>query len=364
MQLGVKGRLAIEIVLVSLIIPSAFAQPEDATIDTIRDLQTISQTDQGRIREWVQKQVEQNLAQPAGSGSATFTQFRSRLQSQYTNSKNSPAFRSQLAAQTAVVVAAELVKPNIKPAPAEAMARVLLDMNGIDTFPGLLAGLKCSIPAARYLCLRGLTLQKENIAKDKQKLTDAVVAIQTAGVNEDSPIILSQTYRALAYSTQVADVLPAYLALFDHRLSLRRERNQRVAGAELDAFEFFRTPGVANALSAEQKAQLAQRVAVFLRLDAERYSRSAVERKTDGTISGELESEEVVGMERSMEAAETVLISLGAGKTAGIADELGKGGHARRAEVLAQAHKWVGNSTTKEQGILNAAPWNVPIGAP
>ena len=52
------------------------------------------------------------------------------------------------------------------------------------------------------------------------------------------------------------------------------------------------------------------------------------------------------------------------GKGGKIREELAASGADRRAEVLAEAYKWVGHPQSKEPGALNASPWNVPIGAP
>ncbi len=329
------------------------ADPEDAMIDTIRDLNTISAADQTRIGEWAKAQIDKLAATPPAEKQAALNRFTTRFQTQFTNPRNSAAFRTQFATQVAQVAASEFGKTALDGITAWGLARVLVDLEVPETFVGLTACLKSSAPVARYLCARGLALQREAIAKDKAKLGEAIQALHAAALAETDPVALSHLYRALAYSGQVGEVFSAYLSIFDKRLSARRKAPRLAGdGAELEAFEFSRIPSVAGALNAEQKSQLAQRVAVFLRLDGERYNTDV------------LPAREKAKLESTLESAEAVLMALTGGKSAGIAEELAKGGHERRAAVLTQVYRWVGHPTTGETGALNASPWNVPLGAP
>jgi hypothetical protein len=323
---------------------------EDAIIDTIRELQTINAGDQTRIANWVQTQVDRLAAGAAGDQNPTVTWLFDRFRTQYGNRKNSPAFRTQFAIQTAQVAASEFGKRDLSRDVAWGLARVLVELEAPETVPAALAGLKCSVPAARYLCGKILLDQRDAIIRDK-KVAEVADALKAAGLAEKDTTVLDTIYRALAYQGQVGDVFGAYLAIFDVRLNFRRGPNVMADGAESGAFEFFRNPQVIAAVSAEQRAQLAQRIAVFLRLDAERYN---------VPMLGE---EERIRLEFMLEAGEAVLAAL-TGKPAAINEELQKGGYASRAEILAQAYRWVGNGRANEAGTLNAAPWNVPIGAP
>jgi len=72
-------------------------------------------------------------------------------------------------------------------------------------------------------------------------------------------------------------------------------------------------------------------------------------------------AEEIGKIELCLEADEGLLVAAVGGK-ASIVDLLVKGGREKRAEVLAEVVKWIGDAANK--GTLNAAPWNVPTGAP
>ena len=329
------------------------ASPEDETINTIRQLPQISPADQRRIADWVQVQVDKLAATPDAGRQAVAVAFRKTFKTQYENPANSPPFKAQLAAQTAAVAAAQFGNAKLDQWVAFALARVLVDMGGMETLPALVAGLKSKYEPARYLCAEGLSAQKTTIAADKTKLDEAVQALRMQALIESSPIVLGRIYLALAHVTQVSVVFDAYLAIFEKRLTDRRGGAVMADGAEMDAFEFFRNSNVLTALNPAQKEQLARPLAVFLRQDAERYN-------TTG-----LDFYEVDRLERAMDCVEAILAELaGPGKGGKIRDEIAAGGQDRRAEVQAEAYKWVGNPQSKEPGALNVAPWNVAVGAP
>jgi hypothetical protein len=169
-------------------------------------------------------------------------------------------------------------------------------------------------------------------------------------VKEASPVVLAHLYRALSVPGQAPAVLTAFLRVFDQRLGFRRGSAVVCDGAEQSAWEYFR--GNLAGLDNDQKAELVRRVAVFLRLDAERYN------------AERLSEEEIIKLELSLVEAEAVLVANVQGQSARIDATLQRGGQAVQAEVLAKVHEWVGDTGTQQAGVLNAAPWNVPTGAP
>ncbi len=315
----------------------------DEVMNGIRERTDIGVGDQGRIAGWVEGEVQKFTE---------FLRFRERFGKQYNDVKNSEQFRVQLAAQTAQVAVQQFVKPDLDGNIAHALAQVLTDMNRPETFPGLIAGLESSDVRGRYFCAKGLIALHGLIAGDKDRLGQTVQALRETGLAETDPVVLGRVYEALAFPGQVADVFDAYLALFDKRLTARRGPVVVADGAENYAYELFRTSEVSGALSADQKSKLAVRVAVFLRMDAERYN------------NPNLKFDEIDRLERALDGAEDILTTL-VGATGGkIREELSSGGHGNRAAVLQEAYKWVGNPETGQAGALNTAPWNVPVGAP
>lgn len=326
---------------------ASLAQPspcDDANIDVMRDRSSIGASDQRRISDWVQAQID---------GFSSWSDFRSCFQKQYGNADNSAEFKAQLAAQTASVAATQLGNAGAQAEVAHALARVLVDMNNPETFPGLIAGLGHADARTRYVCARGLYAQQSAVAGDQAKLNQLIGAVRAAGSGESSPAVLGRLYEILALPKQVGVVFDVFLALFDKRLEARREPGAEEDGAERYAFEFFRTESVLSALSAQQKTQLVSRVAVFLRFDAERYA------------SAELTFDEIDLIERMLYGAEEILAAVAGSEPGGeVREALSAGGHGNRQAVLQEAYRWVGNPDSNTTGALNAAPWNVPVGAP
>ena len=236
---------------------------------------------------------------------------------------------------------------------AHALARVLVDMKRPETYVGLMAGLRHPEASTRYVCVLGLVRQQSSVAADQAKLTQTVQALRGVGLTETSPAILGRIYEALAIPGQTGAVFDAYMALFDKRLGDRRKLGFVEDGSERYAFEFFRSSAVQGALSAQQKSQLVSRVAVFLRFGAERYN-------VTGLGFGELDM-----VERVLDGAEDVLAGVVGGNHVGkVRDALSAGGSGMNQAALQEAHRWVGNAANGTKGVLSAAPWNIPLGAP
>ena len=317
--------------------------PEDQAIDQIRRLAPIGANDQQRINDWVNVQV----------GKFTnFNAFRKRISDQFTHANNSSQFPAALATQLAAVAAA----PDMNLRLARAIAQSLHDMSLPETFPGFIALLGSKDAATRYLCASGLLMRsvKRATAADKAKLDQAVAALRTVGSTETDPVVVGRIYEALAFPAQTADVFDAYLAILDHRLTVRRRPGSVADGAERFAYAFFLKPNVVAALNTNQKAELAKRMAVLMRIDAQRYN------------TPKLDFSEADRIERTLWSAEDILsgTAMLGSKGGKIRTALQAGGRQNRATVLEEVYNWVGHPTSNTAGALNAAPWNVPVGAP
>ncbi len=341
--------------LTSLISSTAFAQTEsleDAAVEQIRSRDDIKSGDQRQIEDWVELQATNLVAAIANDPNAGLKKFRSDLNAQYSNDRNTSQFRMHLASRTTAVAARWFAKADTNPVVWRAFATVLVDFRRLETFDGLLAGVKTADAACRFLCVRGLTELKTELATDRAQLAQAIQALRDTGLAESSPVVLGRIYLALAYPGEAA-AFDAYMALFDKRLADRRAGGVVVDRAEVNALEFFRDPATIGPLTQPQKTQLVNKLAVFLRLDAERYNKA------------ELDEYEAIAIERRLDGTEEVLSALLGGRGGGdIRGELEKGGHELRGQVVEQAYLWVGNPQTKDAGALNTAPWDVPVGAP
>lgn len=340
-------------VLASLAGPAGITRAqsaEDAAIDTICQLDSISEGDKGRIAEWVQAQVNQLAQIPEAEGLEEANKFRTRFAARLAG-KCTDAFRAEFPVQTAAVAEKVLPNPGTGVYVAYALSRVLLEMNRPETVAAMQACLKSQRQVARFLCARGLAEQKQAIAGDKEKLERLRAALREAGAAEQDPIVLPQIYRALALSNQAAVVFEDYRHILDQRLtSLRAAGNFVADGAEIEALTFFDGQGVLEALNANQKQQLVTPLAGFLQLYAARYN------------TEKLEFEEIDRLERSLYLTESLLDRLVDKDGGKIRDVLTSQGYAGRASVHAEAAKWIGDAETKTPGTLNGPPWNVPLG--
>ncbi|MFQ5463000.1 MAG: hypothetical protein ACE5E5_10285 [Phycisphaerae bacterium] len=337
--------------------------PDDDVIDKIRGLASIPTPDQDRVDRWLRAKVEgiRRSGQPIpAEGFATvFADFKSNFQ----RSGDSDEFNALLASKLAEIAAAELSQGEASPVLAFALPRMMVELNRMETVPGLLGGLKAKSAVARLICAQGLAKLRSAIAASGEQLPDVVAALRAAGLAEQEPVVLARIYLALAYPANSVDVESAYLDIFDKRLAFRRGPAELADGAEVEAFEYFRTSGVLDQLNEEQQAALVKRLAVFLRLDAQRYNDGRLAPPKDGNSVDFAFSERDV-LERMLIANEAILARVTKSSNRTITTELGGGGWKRRQAVLNAAYGWIGDPVTSTTGVLNAAPFGVELGAP
>lgn len=337
----------------------AVAQADlDAQMDTIRVLSSMSLSDQRRIAQWIQAEYDgfqKDVAAAAdqdGQGIA-FKAFRKRLTDESNNARNTPAFNAELASQTSIIAIAQFGKSNLDDTASWALTQALVDLDSPKSVHGLLAALQSSVQASRFLAATGLVAQKAAIGADPALLGQCTAGLLAAGSAEQNAVVLSRIYMALSMRNQVGAVVEPIAAIFDARLAKRRGVAGAADRAEVDIFSFLGEASVTGALSAAQKTRLVSSLAVFFRLDAQRYA------------APELTVEEIDSLERRLTGAEQAIHLIVGGAPGGNATKaIAEGGHQSNAIVLEEVYKWTGHPEKKTQGVLNAAPWNVPVGAP
>ena len=330
----------------------------------IRAKDTIGRTDHRAIHDWIREQVEVFTKSEEPD---RFKRFRTAFTEQLRDPANSEQFVRALAKQAGVVATEDFAKADTDPTVAHGLARILLDIKRSDRLPGLIAGLVSKEAVVRFLCARGLAEEIPTLENDKDQRLAAITALRLAGAAESEYVVLSRIYLALAYDKQVQEVFDGFMALFDVRLQLRRNAAVFVDRAEVDAYSYFLR--VASQLTAPQKAELVKRIAVFLRLDAERYAA-----RWAGKV---LSVDEQQSLESRLGAAEEllgVIVGNGRGgditakleysfsKTVGVVQD-----PAKKDTMLRALAQWVGaadSDGTPKSGILNDAPWSLPIGVP
>lgn len=326
--------------------------PDTAVIDTIRVQSTIGESDQRRISDWIEAQISRLKSTGESERPKAATQLRQLLKAQFDNSSNTPAFKEQITARAGAVLVAQL-SAGADPVTLRTLVKTLLDFNRPEAMPAYLAGLKSKDAGVRMLSASGIASQRSAIVTDKAKLDQAIAALREAGLAETEGVVLDRIYWALSVpAAQAGSVVDTFFAIMDKRLAGKRAGAIACDGAEVSAFEFFRTPAVMGALQPPQKEKLARLAGEFMRFDATRYT------------TPNLTFNEVDRIQRGLDATEDVLAAVvGSGVKGGdVRGALASG--ASSADVLQQVRLWVGDSESKQPGALNAAPWNLPIESP
>ncbi len=350
--------------------PANAQSAADQAIDGIRRLANIGPNDQRQIKDWIEIQVDRLTRAPQPNppradrfNADAFKVFRGRMQAQLDNVQNTPAFDARFAEQMAIVASDLFSQPNPGTGVVRGLARILVDVNRSETVSGLLAGLEVSDQSARYLCARGLFALQAAIANDAGLLPQVIQALGASGRTEHNAAVLGRIYEALGFQNQVALVFPIYLQIFDARLQVRQASGGGADTAEIFAFEFLRDQAV-PALNNNQRVELAKRLAAYLRLDAMRYSDPSL--ASPGNLQEpDLGYTERGVLERRLDACEAILTAMvGDGRGGDIRGQLNREGHDARQAIVDEVYKWIGDAATNITGALNAAPWNVPVGAP
>ena len=333
----------------------AIAQTDNACesfLNVTRSLTSISTSDQQQISACIQAKVDELANAAASQRAAAFKTFRAFVNGEYQNPRSTPQFKQQVVQQTVQLASPLFKAPNARALVTQALAQVLVDFKDVGTYPGLLAGLQSNRQIVRYHCAKAMAALKPQFASDKAKLTEAVAALQAAGVAETNGVVLRRIYMALAYEGDLVAVFDAYLAILDKRIDARRNGAAIAEMAEVAAWEFFRRPAVLSSMNQSMKAAFVSRLAVVFRLDAERYAATGQS------------TEELDALERRLEGEEALLEAIVGGTSGSVRAALASTGRADRAKIAEAAYGWVGHAERNITGPVNKGPWNVPAGAP
>lgn len=354
-----KWLTALSLLLATVGSQSAAAQnPEDANINAARGLSSIGKSDEDTISRWIAAELDACAKDGAQRGDAAWADLATRFEKQRLNSANTQQFLAALYVQAAKAAEKALAK-GADVYSARGLAWILAGAAGserVEVLPGLLLGLRSPDAVVRYHSASGLASLHKSIAADATKLQDAIAALREAGLAEPSDVVLGRIYEGLSFPpAQMSAVFDALTAILDKRLEVYRKAAGR-GFAEAFLFEFLADPatGPIKQLTPAQLAQLVARVAVVFRTSGERYD------------STELEFREIDALERMLVSSEELLVALApaASGRGDVRKALQSGGYSNRAAVRAQVYLWIGKPGDTQPGALNAAPWNVPIGAP
>lgn len=343
------------------------AQDLDALIDAMRDLRQISASDKENIAEWIRAQAAAVENAGEDQKNEAFVQARTAIEDSYENSRNSEAFKDAFAEQLGNVAQQWFGNQTADPMASMVLARALRDVSRVETAPALLTGLKSASVATRFLCLRTIGALQSTIAGNNSLFPQAVAALRDLGVSdaEEQPVIVAYVYEALGFPGRVGDVFDEIMEVLAARLQHRRDA-AKADGAEVALYRYLLSDSAAalNALSRDQKSQLAKSLAVLFRMNAERYNDQALAPTPPEKVDTAFDERDAV--ERALVDLETIFMTLvgRTGQTGRIESILRDQGWEGRSQILDEVGKWVGNADANTQGTLNADPWNVPVGAP
>jgi hypothetical protein len=284
--------------------------------------------------------------------------FRARFRDQRTNENNDKAgkFVAALAAKVGDMFGAKLREcDKVAPAVARALAWTLRDFQDTATRRGLEAGLACAkLADVRYLCAQGFLELQDEIKADPLLREQVLEILRGAGRVETSGLVMQQLYRAMNYDEgdgQFAATTAAIVDVMKARLDRRKAHTSGLIcdGGELPVLALFQDRRPPNERLTQQ---LVAQLAVLLRLDASRLAEADVDEF------------ERIRLVQSIDACETLLTLLVSPSSPApdIRGAVRKGDDVRAVEIQLELIKWIGVEGTP--GVVNAAPWNVPIGAP
>lgn len=332
--------------MICLLVMLAGADAAVAQFNEFRGAATVSPEQKTRIGAWLGEKlakVEQGRTPEAARS------FLTEVDAEWRNSANSLAFVDAMAEQTANLAKAQFAKPDLDGTVGMALAVALSDMNSKEAWPAFLVGLESPLQSVRYVSARGLVARMKDFSGDAKQRAEVIAAVKKAAVKETNGFILQHMYKAIAFPALDPEAFGTFLAVFDARLQVRRAGAQAVDPGEIEAFDYFAQPAILGALDQAKKVELASRLAVFLRMHAQRFG------------AGNVGSEEFFFIGAGLSANETILSAIVVSGGGNIQGVLGAGAG---AAVMQEAVRWVGDAATQTKGVLNDAPWSVPIGAP
>ena len=318
----------------------------DEQLEDLRRRTPAGDNDTRIIDNWLQIEFAKITA-PNSSGG-----FRKKLHNVRNEAATTPAFRDALAERIGAFAQSELAKGPDLPLPAaQELVWAVIDADDPRAQPGLAEALRFGRQPVRYLGAKGLQALRDRIATEVGKVQPFIDMLKQAGVQETNGVVVERIYRAMMLPGAPAGVVAAMTEILDARLDRYRQGAVLVDQAEPAAIEFL-----ANVtLTQDRGARVVRRLAVLLRLDVERYAAGRF-------VAGQQDA-----VERRIYVCEGLIEQIagpgpGAGKAPNVRGVMVAGGVAVGASMKFELNNWVGAPGT--QGVLNTAPWSVPVGAP
>lgn len=287
------------------------------------------------------------LDRPAPDMSRAAT-FRDRLNAELSNAENTPKFNIRFVERAAALFGPQLAASGTNPASARAMAEVLGAFDVIQTRDALLSGITSPDATVRYLSAKALLELQNEMTSDARLARETITALAQAGASEKSGVAAGAMYQAVNYGDYKSESVDALIQMLAGRVAILREGGVRLDRGELPA---IRALSDLESEIGNRAAALSGSLATLLRIHVEHY-------KPD-----QLDMYEQAAVEETILEAENLLKKVVRGSSLpDVAGKMQRGGDAAPIEMQIELNRWIGTDET--DGVLNAAPYNVPKGAP
>lgn len=321
-----------------------------------------TEPDQRIITQWIEAQI----TAASGEDPAGIRNFRRAFGDQYRATGATEGFRTalaQLASRSFAQAIANRAGGAKGPALCSIMMTVLIEMNQPSAVEAALAGLSHPSDAVRDRSAKCLTQLAGKLSEGD--VTKVVAAAQAAGGKENQPLALREIYRLLAAGGKPEDSVKAICAIVQTRLAAYKARDVRACRGDAAAAEAIAAYFSGNARSqiTQATAKMAlQRMAELLTAAVLNYIADPPEKPDDRAY---LERQD--NLEITIDAVEKALVAVAKSQKdslqpAVVADKLKQAGAGRNADMQLELNKWIGTSSTP--GLLNAAPFSLPVGLP
>jgi hypothetical protein len=228
------------------------------------------------------------------------------------------------------------------------MAEVLSAFDVIQARDALISGLKSDDATVRYLSAKALLGLQNKITADARLARETIAALAQAGAGEKSGVAAGAMYEAASYADYKSESVDALVQMLNGRVDILRQGAVRLDRGEL--------PGLRALSDMESEIgnranALAGSLGALLRIHVEHYK------------PGELDLYEQAAIEETILETESLLKKIVRGSNLpDVAEKMQRGGDAAPIDMQIELNRWIGTDET--DGVLNAAPYNVPKGAP
>ncbi len=335
--------------------PAGAQRNDDAVFEELQTHGSLAPDDDPILDQWLSDRVAELVAARRGGNVNQFPEVEQALWAVVKNlfgqTAVTEAFKNRLAERAAMQFADHFANNNpVAPEVARALVRLLRFMDRVETLAGLQAALRSTDEAVRYLGAEGLRGLRDRIGPNAQLVRTVITALRDAGVAEENGVIVGAIFRALQYPDPLPESLTAITEVLSARAARFRAGRNVVERAEVDGLLFLDAHRAQ--LSQAQRVQVVQNLAVFLKFYVVQYLSPTI-RPAQRQLLERL-------MVRSEDLLEKLVQLQPAQRAPSLRNALRDQPNVAR-NLPVELAKWIG-AAGASPGLLNQAPWDVPIG--